>query len=168
MNRLAAAGLALLTAVWLTACGWQLRGVVDLDMESLALQGASEDLRSPLRRSLRDSGVEVTDGAEWSLHILEEDFNERTVRVDERGRSAGLELRYEARWELRDSEGEARLPDQSVSVLRFLDVDPGRALATDDEKAAMKDDMYSDAALQIMMQLRHIAPSALPEKERED
>lgn len=155
----------LLALVCLTACGWQLRGVAELDMEALELRGASQDLRAPLRRSLEDSGVAVTDGAEWSLRVLEEDFSERTVRVDERGRSAGLELRLEARWELRDAEGEARLTDQSVRVLRFLDVDPGRALATGDEKAAMEDDMYRDAALQILMQLQHLAPSSMEKEE---
>ncbi len=162
-SRLRAAGLhlaaLLLLTAWLAGCGWQLRGTVDVaHLETLQLRGGSANLRQPLVSALRDHGIALGGEEGPVLRIVSEDWSSRTVSVDERGRTAGLELLYTVRWTLHDEEGDTLIAPQSPQILRHMDVDPARALAADDEERALREEMFSEAALRIMRQLQHVRP----------
>lgn len=149
-------------ALLLSACtGWQLRGQTSTpDLESITLDGASARLRYALEDELAPSGVQIHGHSRNVVMILEERWDSRTAAVDERGRAAERELRYEITWQLVDRDTQAMLnPPRRIAALRSFAYSPDNVTATSDEEELVRDDLYEDVTYRLINQLANAARS---------
>lgn len=138
----------------LSACGWQFRGAVTpLMLDIVSLRGAEARTRYDVESALLKRDVLVADIAAITLQLSKERWWKRTVVVDARGRSAGVELRYEIYWQLIDQNGVPLTNRREVNLTRVYQVDPTNALATSDEDQLTRESMRRDAADLLMQQL---------------
>ena len=161
--------LPLLLCVLLSACGWQFRGSsTPLQFDTVALRGAEARTRYDIEAALLERDVLVADGAPIILQLSQERWWKRTVVVDNQGRSAGIELRYEILWQLLDQAGPPLSPKREVQVTRIFQVDPTNALATSDEERMTRDLIRRQAAEVLMQQLdaesRHLPAAGTTEE----
>ena len=146
--------LLLVTALLLSACGWQLRGAPQyLALESITVQGSGYELRQRVSRALEDSGVAVHNDSQSQLVITDESWERRTVAVDALGRAAEIELRYGFNWHLRERNGEPHSPRRRINLVRNFNFDAANATAASDEERATRQEMYEDATWQLLRQL---------------
>lgn len=146
--------LTLLLCLTLSACGWQFRGaVMPLMLDTLSLQGAEARTRYDIESALLKRDVLVADAAPMTLQLSRERWWKRTVMVDDQGRAAGIELRYEIYWQLIDQQSAPLTKRREVRLTRIYQVDPTNALATSDEEQLTREIMRRDAAELLMQQL---------------
>jgi LPS-assembly lipoprotein len=162
-------GLLVVFCLALSACGWQFRGShAPLQFDTVALRGAEARTRYDIEAALLERDVLVADGAPIILQLSKERWWKRTVVVDNQGRSAGVELRYEILWQLLDQAGPPLTTKREVQVTRIFQVDPTNALATSDEERMTRDLIRRQAAEVLMQQLdaesRQLAPAAATEE----
>ena len=147
--------LILLLCAWLGACGWQLRGATRTpNLETVTLTGGGAELRYALEDKLEEQGVLVHNHSPYVLIIESEDWSRRTAAVDDRGRQAEIELRYEVKWHLQDRDSGALLTaPQRMMALRSFAWYPDNATASSDEEQLVKDDLRDDLITRLINQL---------------
>lgn len=172
--------LLLILTLVLQACGFRLRGAVEMppELQNTVAEGVApySALGESLSRSWRQSDAQLdfgeAAGAAARLVIQHEDVTRRTLSVDSAGRLNEYELRYQVSFTLEDAGGQPLLQNQSISVRRSYQFDPNNALAMDDEEARLERLLVKEAALQMMrritFQLRHRAAQPAPDAEQTD
>lgn len=156
--------LFLFAVLLLAACGFHLRGSVQLppELSEMAVLDAkpATDIAAELRRGLKNTGVQVSDAAPMVLQVGSEQYGKRVLSVDASGRAQEYSLSYMVRFSLRAADGVAWLPEEAVTLTRDLRFDAAAVLATGSEEAQLKDEMRRDAVLQILRRLQHARPPA--------
>lgn len=146
----------------LTACGFHLRGSVQLppELASLAVLDArpATDIAPALRRGLKNTGVQVSGSAPMVLQLRSEQYGKRVLSVDASGRAQEYGLSYTVRFSLANTAGAVWLPETTVSETRDLRFDASAVLGTGSEETQLKAEMRQNAVLQILRRLQAAKP----------
>lgn len=163
--------LAVLLALQLNACGFHLRGAVELP-EVMARThvegGAGSDLYYELENALINAGAEVVASAEaatGTLTLHKQQVQRRVLSVDSLGRAAEYELTLQLAFSLKDSAGKIIADNERLSIVRDYSFDPDSVLAKGDEEAALRREMNRFAVAQMLRRLQSLARRPAPEKE---
>lgn len=150
----------LLTA---TACGFHLRGALNLPFQTLFLQesGASS-IANDLRRSLRISGVKVVptpEEAQASLELVSENYEKKILSLSGTGRVREYQLNYTVTFRLRETGAELWGPPQNVELHRDFTYDDAQALAKDVEEQRLATDMRNEAVREVLRRVSSLSKS---------
>ncbi len=148
----------------LSACGFHLRGPVELSAEITPIfieqSGGDNVLNRELRKLLSQSGKEhltqIKNEAKAVLDIVSAKQKKRVVAVDNRGRARQYDLSYVLRYRL-TGKNIPQVDNDNVSVLnlrRSLNFDPDNVLAISHEVENLYDDMRKDSARLILQRLQ--------------
>ncbi len=147
----------MLISILLGACGFHLRGAVDVPESLRNVFVTGENPHSPivmsLQRSMRASGVELSSSASaapYTVYISNEHEEKRSISVDQQAAAAEFQLRHYVSFELRDPKGAALVgPDQLISERVFLN-DITNVVGKRDEERLIREEMRRQLASQIM------------------
>lgn len=152
--------LGLLLVVLLSACGFQLRGQIELPpgLERIQVTGLSQNhaLRRQLERFLEANGVEIVDDpkAEVARLDLSRYRQEKEILVvGTDGRVREYRLMSAVNASLRSAEGEIKLPSTQFDVFRDFIYDPDDVLGKAEEEKQLREDMISDLSRQVIQSL---------------
>ncbi len=157
-------------ASFLSACGFHLRGAVQLPtaMARTELSGttARSALADDITAALELAGVQVVqEGAGAVLHITQERSGRRLLSVDNLGRASEYELSYQLGYELHaptpiDAAANPKVtpkiwvPAQVVTVTRDFVFDPNNVLSSGDEETLIRSEMRRSAVRQMLVRLQ--------------
>jgi LPS-assembly lipoprotein len=139
-----------------SACGFQLRGAVELPavLQPVYLYGAGEEeLAHQLAVLLKENNTVLADAeaqAASRLKIVSQKQTRRILSVDSRGRAREYELNYSVLYQLSSEHINA---DNVVKLRRVLAFDPDNVLGASNEEQTLYRDMQRDAARLILQQL---------------
>ena len=167
-----AIGLGLtLSLIALDGCGFKLRGW-DLETSVASVHVAARPriaLATPLRRALRQAGVQVEPrpaGAAMTVELLEERRGRRTVAVTGSARAAEYEVSISIRFAIRAGARVLREP-QWLEASRVFAVDRDNIAGTAGEQSLIEAELTNDLTQQIMRALNaaaaDLAPPAAPD-----
>ncbi len=140
-----------------SACGFQLRGTVELpaQLQPLYLYAAGDDaLVNQLSILLAENKAALADSAEQaasSLKIVSQKQTRRVLSVDSLGRAREYELNYAVVYRLKSRHVDV---DKVVKLRRELAFDPENVLANSHEQQTLYRDMQTEAARLILQQLQ--------------
>jgi LPS-assembly lipoprotein len=155
-------------------CGWRLRGSMDvsLHLPPLYLEvNGSQQLQRELKRSLKVSGIQLTesrDAAELILNVTREGEDRRVSSVDRSGKISEYELLYTLEFKVMDKEGVERLPLQEITQQRTYSFSEQDVLAKGDEQARLFETMRLQAVRALVRRLQGLqnaAPVVVPNQE---
>jgi len=151
--------IALLLAL-LPACGFQLRGDVELP---LALQETYLESKNPytgmaraLRVELEAAGGRIMESSEQAaavLHIIREISENRILSVGSTGKASEYELFNEVVFSLSDAQGEVLIKPQTVRMTRDLVFDETELLGKISEAEGIHRQMRRNMARQIIIRI---------------
>jgi len=125
----------------LTACGWRLRGAMDMEMSLppiyLEVQNGSAELRSELPQTLRSAGVQLEpkrEAAPLILVIHNETQQRRVLAVGSAGKVSEYELQYQLRFSVRDQAGKEVMAADTISQQREYSFNENEVLAKGEEE----------------------------------
>jgi LPS-assembly lipoprotein len=141
----------------LAACGFQLRGSVDLPFETLYVPNATSGIALDLKRQIQSgSATRVVDNpkaAQALLQFTEETRVKEILSLTTSGRVREYRLRYRVSFKVDDSKGITYLPLNTVALQRDLTYDDSVALAKEGEEELLFRDMQKDMVQQILRRL---------------
>ncbi|MDB5791582.1 MAG: hypothetical protein JWQ80_1606 [Massilia sp.] len=157
---------AVLLAVTVAACGFQLRGsngAYNMPFSSIYLAFPdTSPLGNELRRNLRAGDrVVVTptqEGAQARFEVLSETRNKAILSLNNLGRVREYLLSYTLVFQVRDASGKLLLGPTDITLRRNLAFSEEVVLAKEGEEALLYRDMQSDLVQQIMRRLAAVKP----------
>lgn len=152
--------LLLSISVLLSACGFHLRGLVEMppELTSIYIEGGlpNSQMREILRQKLIGSQVNVLQSREKSgaiLRILRDKTSRRIASINSAGQPNEYELKYSLSYRLEDGQGRELLPTRNISLLRTYRYDPNNILSVEEEKQRIKREMARSAVNQMLRQI---------------
>ena len=149
--------LMMLAIISLIACGFQLRGGIEANFDSISINGGSAGLVKQLKKRLRQSSIAVlpTDG-EVKLEIVDDLLNKRILSLNSDGRISEYELNYKVSYRVKgknDSEW-GQLINNEVRRQYTYDDENIVAKALEEEKLinGMRDELIRTITAQISLQ----------------
>lgn len=149
----------LLTAA-IGACGFQLRGAVDIppELNPIYIESApGSPVRAALYQQLQGSQVRLAaqpQDANVILRISNERRSSRVIAVDRNGKVLARELQYRLLFEAVTVGGKELVPKQGIDVLRSYENPDVEVLGKQLEAQMIYQDMYIDAANRMLIRLR--------------
>lgn len=162
---------ALLLALSLAACGFQLRGRASLPFEALFVEGGNPAFVADLKRAIATGsrtrlGANPGD-AQAVLQVSGEVREKRILSLSGAGRVREYLLVYRIEFRLHDSQNRDMLPRQTIELRRDMTYDDTLVLAKESEEVLLYQDMQKDAISQILRRL-NAAKLPPPAMESED
>ena len=150
---------ALLCALLLAGCGFQLRGGANLPFETLYLQAPQSSLFAlQLRRIISASdNTRVTNSqkdAEATL-VLVNELREKTIlSLSGGGRVREYQLRYRISYRMLNKNSVEIIPTTEIALTRDFSFSDDETLSKEAEEALLFRDMQNDAVQQLVRRLQ--------------
>jgi LPS-assembly lipoprotein len=151
----------LLVTLLLSACGYHLRGAVDLpkELKSVYLQGESPELHEQFSKSMASSSGKLLssqDKAGIVIRFFDEKMTRRVLSLSARGRANDFELDYRLEYEFANAANAILMPRQVMEVKREYFNDQQDIIAKDNEETVIRNEMYQQAVRIIINRARLI------------
>jgi LPS-assembly lipoprotein len=147
----------------LVACGFQLRGSIDLPPEwktlHLSTISPNSELSRELRASFESNGIQWVGRAEaaYTLQVGTERFERRNLTIGQDAKAAEFELIMDSTLRVIDQEGNEIMALTTVSAHKVITNDPENITGKVEEARLLRVEMRSSLVRQIMRQVRFLA-----------
>lgn len=145
----------------LTSCGFHLRGAYKLpsDMKVTYVESANDAsaLIRTLKRSLKSSGITLTENKSEALAVLKiynEEQTKRVLSVDSQGRAQEYELSYAIKFAVSANDSDFEIAEQSLNIQRDFLFDTEDVLGKGREEDTLIKDMQVDIVRLLMLRLQ--------------
>lgn len=143
----------------LSACGWHIRGSLDMPKQLSNLHVSASDSKGPLITDLRQllktnrvSLVEKAADANYSLNILDETKDRRTAGVGGDELSSAYEITLKANYEIHLKNSNQTVKASAISVRNF-NYNTSAINSATQEELLLDQEMRRDLAQQILRRL---------------
>jgi LPS-assembly lipoprotein len=152
----------------LVACGFQLRGSIDLPAEWKTLHLSTISPNSELSRELR-AGFEAN-GIQWvgrseaayTLQVGAEISERRNLTIGQDAKAAEFELIMSTSLQVSDREGNDVMALTTISTHKVMTNDPENITGKVEEARLLQREMRRDLVRQIMRKIRFLATNPNP------
>lgn len=152
-----------ITLLLLTACGFHLRGMIDmpqwLNKITIVIQNANHDLEPLLNTQLKAYSIQVCPDpslADYWLIIEQDNFQQHVGSISSSTTPRQYQLIYTVQFKLQRAKGQEILPTTQVVVTRQITINSNRILGSTHEEDQSKSEMRREAAIQIIDRLSRI------------
>lgn len=167
IRKLLIVGLILL----LSACGFQLRGtggrsafaMPELNVQAHDVFGDTQRL---LKKMLANYDVKITATAPYTLNLLRESTNRRTVSQTSSSRAAEYELVSLMDYEIIGRQGAVLLHEHS-EVRKVYVYDANNLIGSDQEASLVRQELRSELVQQVFMRLQRITAEQLAQWQKQ-
>jgi LPS-assembly lipoprotein len=160
---------ALLCALLIAGCGFQLRGAADLPFDTLYVQApAGSQFAQQFRRVVTyGSGTKIVDDAKnatATLILVAEVREKNILSLSSAGRVREFQLRYRMSYRLLDKAAAETIPVSEIALTRDFSFNDQETLSKESEEALLFRDMQNDAVQQLVRRLQaaKLAPAVKP------
>ena len=149
--------LAVVAAMALTACGFQLRQAPTFVFKTISVNAAATStLSNELRRSIASSGavaVVPADRAEVVLDMLQDQREKTVVGLNASGQVREFQLRIRVKFKLRTPGGKELIGETELLQQRDISFNESAVLSKEAEENLLYRDMQTDIVQQLMRRL---------------
>lgn len=157
MLKAMSSGLLILSLLSLSSCGFELRGRTATPQRyahlNLSPNTPYDPFQRVLRQSIKGNGIQYTSHDAPVLSILKYEFSEQPIAYGSDGQVNLSFLKLKVTYELLSPSGSTLVEPSTVEVERDFTQQPNAVLGTDFERQRLQNDLYQDAASQIIRQL---------------
>lgn len=154
--------VALVLALALAGCGFQLRSGLALppDLGPIQVEGRGQysPLADSLSQALQRAGATVVEGRGGDeevarLQILSERWGSTPTSIDAQGRAQEYSLRYAVVFRLRRADGQDLVPQQAVELARDYIQSPTELSGAESERELLSREMRRDMVASIVRRI---------------
>lgn len=152
---------AMLVALAVAGCGFQLRSSMSLPFDTVYIDGMPySQFTSELKRGISGSSdtriVDARESARAVVSLMGETQERGILTVSAGGRVRELQLRYRVTFRVDKPAGGQWLPRNEVVILRDMTYDDTQILAKEGEAQTLFREMQSDAVRQVLRRIQAI------------
>lgn len=153
---------ASLLTLCLTACGFHLRGVVNMPHNlndiSIIVQNAHRDLAPLLEKQLQAYHIRTTPiaSAQYLLIVEQDDVHQQITSISSSTTPRQYELIYTLTFKFQKAKGGELLPSNQIIITRETTLNSNRILGSTSEMELLKREMRREAVIQIIDRISHL------------
>jgi len=172
-RQLLAGGLSILAMGALSACGWRLRGMVDLPYKHILISGnLTQELRDDLDMLLRVNNIQIVKNvkdAELVLEIISEQNARQVLSYNGAGQITAYRIISRLVFRAFDQNGIELIPESDIYLTRDIDFNQSNVQAFDQQVLEFVKTMRIEIVNQLMRRLASVknlpAKQAPPESQ---
>lgn len=149
-----------LATLWLSACGFHLRGLVDmpkwLDHVAVLAKDGNYELVAALKSRLDSYHIDVSPDplrARYLLIINRSVYEQKIISIGASTNPRQYQMLLTTEYQLLDRKGKIIQPPSTAVITRQLTVNNDRILGSNDEQVILLREMRQDTVTQILNQL---------------
>jgi len=152
LKKLSILGLILI----ISACGFQLRGDIQANFDSISISGGTSSFNKTLQRKFKQSGITISSAskAEKIVEIIKNNFTKTILTLTGTGAVSEYQLDYEVIYRFKNKDGLWNLP-VTIEATRTYTYDDANILAKDEEEkrlvSGMEDQLIRTMTIQISL-----------------
>jgi len=152
LKKLSILGLILI----ISACGFQLRGDINANFDSISISGGTSSFNKTLQRKFRQAGITIKSisEAEKNVEIIKNNFTKTILTLTGTGAVSEYQLDYIVTYRFKSKDGSWNLP-VTIETSRTYTYDDSDILAKDEEEkrlvSGMEDQLIKTMATQISL-----------------
>ena len=152
LKKLSFLGLILI----ISACGFQLRGDIKANFDSISISGGTSGFNKTLQRKFRQAGITITSAsdAEKIVEIIKNSFTKTILTLTGTGAVSEYQLDYIVTYRFKSKDGSWNLP-VTIETSRTYTYDDSDILAKDEEEkrlvSGMEDQLIKTMTTQISL-----------------
>ena len=152
LKELAILGLILM----ISGCGFQLRGDIQANFDSISISGGTSSFNKTLQRKFRQAGIaiESPSQAEKIVEIIKNNFTKKILTLTGTGAVSEYRLKYEVTYRFKSKNSQWNEPI-TIETKRTYTYDDADILAKDEEEkrlvSGMEDQLIRTMATQISL-----------------
>ena len=166
-RQLLGGGLSILAMSVMSACGWRLRGKIDLPYKTILISGnLTQELRDDLDMLLRVNDIQIVRNvkdAELVLEIISEQNARQILSYNGAGQITSYRIISRIVFRAFDPNGIELMPESDIYLTRDIDFNQSNVQAFDQQVAEFVKTMRIDIVSQLMRRLASI--KKLPTKQ---
>jgi LPS-assembly lipoprotein len=151
------AALAMLVAILVAGCGFQLRGSSNLPFQTIYVPGSSGGVALDLKRAIESSSntrvVDTPKDAQAVFQLIGAQQEKEILSLTGAGRVREYRLRYRVTYRVHDTKGHDLIPSTTLRQVRDVTFNDSAVLAKETEDQLLYRDMQNDMVQQILRQL---------------
>jgi LPS-assembly lipoprotein len=151
------AALAMLVAILVAGCGFQLRGSSNLPFQTIYVPGSSGGVALDLKRAIESSSntrvVDTPKDAQAVFQLIGAQQEKEILSLTGAGRVREYRLRYRVTYRVHDAKGHDLIPSTTLRQVRDVTFNDSAVLAKETEDQLLYRDMQNDMVQQILRQL---------------
>ena len=142
--------------LFVSACGFQLRGDIQANFDSISISGGTSGFNKTLQRKFRQAGITIASAseAEKIVEIIKNSFTKTILTLTGTGAVSEYQLDYEVTYRFKSKDGPWNLP-VTLESTRIYTYDDSDILAKDEEEkrlvTGMEDQLIKTMATQISL-----------------
>ena len=140
----------------ISACGFQLRGDIQANFDSISISGGTSSFNKTLQRKFRQAGIPIKSAseAEKIVEIIKNTFTRTILTLTGTGAVSEYQLDYVVTYRFKSKDGPWNLP-VTIEASRNYTYDDSDILAKDEEEkrlvSGMEDQLIKTMATQISL-----------------
>ena len=140
----------------ISGCGFQLRGDIQANFDSISISGGTSSFNKTLQRKFRQAGISIksTSEAEKIVEIIKNSFTKTILTLTGTGAVSEYQLDYVVTYRFKSKDGPWNLP-VTIEASRNYTYDDSDILAKDEEEkrliSGMEDQLIKTMATQISL-----------------
>ncbi len=153
--------LAAAVVLMLTACGWRLRGSIQLpeNMQNINLILLQQDyeFEQRLQKALQSAGAKLVKGretADVSITVIGLKRDRKSIAVDSQGRSVNKQIVHSLTYNLQNSVGDMLAEQARVKVVRIYRYDPDNVLGMEREEQKIDSDLLDELVVSLVNRVK--------------
>jgi len=152
LKKLSIFGLTLI----ISACGFQLRGDINANFDSISISGGTSSFNKTLQRKFRQAGITIKSisEAEKNVEIIKNNFTKTILTLTGTGAVSEYQLDYIVTYRFKSKDGSWNLP-VTIETSRTYTYDDSDILAKDEEEkrlvSGMEDQLIKTMTTQISL-----------------
>jgi LPS-assembly lipoprotein len=144
--------LVILTAS-INSCGYQLRGVQEVNFKSISINGGSKSFTKILMKKFRQSNVKIKNiEAEKSLEIVNDKFSKEILSLSSKGKVKEYQIMYTVSYRVKSKDGLWSSPVK-VETSRDFTFDDANIIAKTEEESRLIKGMQEQLIRTIVTQI---------------
>jgi len=151
------AALAVLAALLMAGCGFELRGSSSLPFDTIYVPGSSGGVALDLKRAIESSSktrvVDAPKDAQAVFELIEAKQEKEILSLTGAGRVREYRLRYRVRYRVHGPKGREFVAPTTLHQMRDVTFNDSQVLAKEAEDQLLYRDMQNDMVQQILRQL---------------
>lgn len=159
--------LAVILVALLSACGFQLRGAVDIapGLKNLAVQSGNQPFQRMLMRSLERTGITVSESAPYLVDVISVDENERIESTTGGNIVMDYSVNTTVVWQMVDqASGSVLIPPQEMNQVGNYQREVNEFNAAQNAKARLIDELQESLVQAMTRRIASITEAELQAK----